>query len=697
VTGIVSQLVAPVGTTTVRYRLAYLQHLNEGGSAYLDDANLNLIAGPIPPVISNLSPLNMIFANPADGVNFNVSSPSGYTINNNAIRLTLNGTDVSSSLAISGSTSNKNVTYNGLQSNLTYTASITATDSFGFSVSANTYFETTWVGTPPIVYLWEAEDFDFTNGMYINIPQLCAVADNPNCYFGKVGTPGVDENNAGTSSFHQYRANDAVGTKASGDYFRKDHVLAGVSDYRIDPFLTDEWLNYTRDWSNGTFWVIGRISTDVNFSGSMTLSIVNPDTTTTDLGTFTIAHGRGWDTYDTVLLKDTNGNNAAVTLNGHATLRVTGGGNVLPGFFALVAGQIDLPTIGGLYPNGQQPFQYTNTLSFTLNTRGSTFPANGIAVLLDGVDVSSNLVITGSSSAKNVVYQNLLPNAPHVAIIAATNALGHGISVTNQFDTFSLDNYVVEAEDFDYGGGQYFTTWFPGIYNDYATPRDAAITNVDFHHIYISGQTNSYRSDGLPTFTDDDFLRPAYVFAGDYSMTYFGGGDWANFTRVYPAGNYNIYGRLSGGIGLTFKMYLDQVVSGTGTVNQVTRRLGMWQAPGRDYVNYDWVPLTDEGSAPVAVSLNGQTTLRITTTGYCNPNYFMLVPAVGVTVSATHSGGNLVLSFPTQPGVVYRVLYSTDLGGGNWTLLTSIAGDGTTKSVSDPTTAARRFYKIVAP
>src|SRR5216683_2664391 len=41
VTGSVSQLVAPVGTTVVRYRYAYLQTASEGGSGFFDDAVLN--------------------------------------------------------------------------------------------------------------------------------------------------------------------------------------------------------------------------------------------------------------------------------------------------------------------------------------------------------------------------------------------------------------------------------------------------------------------------------------------------------------------------------------------------------------------------------------------------------------------------------------------------------------------------------
>jgi hypothetical protein len=693
VTGAVSQVVAPPGTKTVRYRYCYLQAGSSGGSAYFDDAVLDQISGPIPPVISDVSPLNMIFVNPTDGVSFNVSSPAGVTISNGGVGLVLNGVDVSGNLAISGSSSNKTVAYHGLQSNLTYNASITVTDSFGFSASQNTYFETTWVGIPPIVYLWEAEDFDFTNGMYFDYPTLCTNEGNPNCYFGTVGVEGGDEHSSGSASSHLYRPDDAIGTLVSGDFLRKDHVDAGVFDYRIDPFNGGSWLNYTRDWSNSTFWVIARLSTDIGLSGTLTLSTVNPDQTTTDIGTFTINNGRGWTSFDNIYLKDTNGNIAAVTLNGKATLRLTSGGNLLPNFLALVAGQIDLPQISGLYPTGTQPFENTNTLSFTITSSGATIPASGIAITLDGVNISSNLVITGTGSAKSVVYPALQTNAPHLAIITVTNSLGHGILLTNAFDTFSQNNYMVEAEDFDYDAGQFITPWFP---NAYATL--GAATNIDFQHSPFAGQAFTYRSDGIPEDKTADFLRQAFVdvLGTDYDLTWFGNGDWANYTRVYPSGSYYVYGRFSG-LG-SYAMDLNQVASGAGTTNQVTKRLGRWGALGRGYRVYDWVLLTDDTlSVPVVVNVSGQNTLRIATTGNTNPNYFMLVPASGITLSAARSNGRNVLSFPTQAGVPYRVFYSNDLGLGNWTLLSTILGDGTSKSITDASSAAVRFYKVVAP
>src|ERR1035437_6108517 len=301
VTGTVSQVVAPLGTTTVRYRFVYVQVASEGGSCYFDSAVLNQVSCPVPPVIGGLFPLNMIFVNPSDGISFNVSSPSGFTINNSAIGLVVNGLNVSGSVAISGSSSNKNVAYHGLQSNTVYTASITVTDAFNLTATANTYFETTWVGVPPALSLWEAEDLDSPNGMYYDFPALCNTIGSPNCYFGTVGVEGVDEHSSGSAPNHVYRPDDAVGTLISGDYARKDHYLANAFDYRIDPFNFNMWLNYTRDWSNGTYWVIGRLSTDVGLNGTLTLSAVT-DTTSTDLGTFTINGGHGWSTFDNVYL-----------------------------------------------------------------------------------------------------------------------------------------------------------------------------------------------------------------------------------------------------------------------------------------------------------------------------------------------------------------------------------------------------------
>jgi hypothetical protein len=157
--------------------------------------------------------------------------------------------------------------------------------------------------------------------------------------------------------------------------------------------------------------------------------------------------------------------------------------------------------------------------------------------------------------------------------------------------------------------------------------------------------------------------------------------------------------RSSGLSGYHYSMSLDQVVDGAGTTNQVTQQLGQWNAVGNGAQSYGWVPLTDNGlAAPAAVKLGGLGTLRLSTaTGDCYPNYFMLVPAAGINLSAAMAGSNVAISFPTQTGVIYRVFYRETLTDGAWTLLATVFGDGTVKSVSDPGTASQRFYEVTSP
>ena len=146
-------------------------------------------------------------------------------------------------------------------------------------------------------------------------------------------------------------------------------------------------------------------------------------------------------------------------------------------------------------------------------------------------------------------------------------------------------------------------------------------------------------------------------------------------------------------------MALDEVVNGVGTTNQTTRTLGQWGAVGKDNQTHAWVPLTDAGLvAPIRVSLRGLGTLRLSTsTGNCHPSYLMFVPATGIPVSAVKSDANVQVSFPTQTGVVYRVFYQTGLTSGTWSLLTTVLGDGSVKTVSEPATSLQRYYKVVAP
>ena len=164
----------------------------------------------------------------------------------------------------------------------------------------------------------------------------------------------------------------------------------------------------------------------------------------------------------------------------------------------------------------------------------------------------------------------------------------------------------------------------PGITRSWAQPPTSTFGTAPFE-----GEQYPYRSSGIPHEIARDYLRQRFLDWGatDYQLAWFGAGDWANYTRIFPTNRFFIYAR-SAGFG-PYSMELAEVISGPGTPNQTTRSLGHWNAVGRDNQTHAWVPLVEPGSAdPAQVSLGDQATLRLATgTGNCHPSYFMLVPA----------------------------------------------------------------------
>jgi hypothetical protein len=104
------------------------------------------------------------------------------------------------------------------------------------------------------------------------------------------------------------------------------------------------------------------------------------------------------------------------------------------------------------------------------------------------------------------------------------------------------------------------------------------------------------------------------------------------------------------------------------------------------------VPLEDSNGQLVTLVLGGQSTLRLTDGG-ANLNFLVLTPAVSLQGAVI--GGNLDLQFGTETGFHYTVLYKSQLSDAIWTVLSTVVGDGTVKTIADPVTAgAGRFYKL---
>jgi len=292
--------------------------------------------------------------------------------------------------------------------------------------------------------------------------------------------------------------------------------------------------------------------------------------------------------------------------------------------------------------------------------------------------------------------------ARYTAVITVQDANTNVATTTIYFDTFQPTNVTWEREDFDFGGGQFIDDPAPTsgpAANSYFGLD--AVYGVDYSYETADPATpyNYYQRFSLGIDYCGDYPPLAkYVTAQltdpnvrDFNLAYWTSNSWANYTRTYPAGTYNVYARMASGTGGSVQ--LDQITP------SATNHLGQFTLSDWGWGIYNWWPLVDGNGQLVTVSLGGESTLRATTDGSANANRFMLVaPLAAVTspeIGATVSGGSIMLSFPTQSGRVYQVWGKDNLNDVTWTLLATLSGNDAVRSWSEPATEAHRFYRLI--
>ncbi len=293
--------------------------------------------------------------------------------------------------------------------------------------------------------------------------------------------------------------------------------------------------------------------------------------------------------------------------------------------------------VSNLTPDGSVLMSCTNTLSFTAASPNGIDPS-GIAVSVNGVDVSSSLVVGGTASSRTVTYPGL-PVNPTVVSTTNINGVGITIHVTDQsgvsatssyaYDAFAPDNFTWEGEDYDFNGGGYadvLTNAFNAAINPYYQAAGVQVVDYNVNQgANSAAQSQVYRSisdiaateyslgagnnggnsigelmrqnvrDALakdPNFRDVDlgyFDGPAT--SGGSPV--FGTPNWVNYTHTYPTGAFNIYVRAAFG-GSSGGSTLSQVTSGWGTPTQTTTNLGIFPLSNTGgWATFAWVPLRD--------------------------------------------------------------------------------------------------------
>jgi len=696
-------------------------------------ANTNL------PVISNVYPNGQVLFQSTNKLVFTVSS-SVTTIPTANIHLTLGGVDVSSGLVFSGGPSTWNVSYTGLQPNQTYATVIQVTDN-----NANTANATLNIDTWNPVFQVEAEDFDFNGGQYIDNP-LPTTGPAVNSYYGRVGVNDVDEYNrnaappyAGASASN-YRPNDPIATTLVTDAARQQFITAGASDYNVGFLGPGFWQNITKTWPSGTYNVYGRFASGANIGtlyASWSKVIAGWGTTnqvTQHIGSFGIPSTNGYSSYLYEPMMDQFGNYAQVTLGGTNTIRVTeltlnnsdqpnlAAYGLNCNFYMLLNARTDQARIDSVYPNGTTQQQQTNILSFVASSPTYGINTTNIHVTLNGTDVSSGLIFSGSSASWNVNYPGLQPNTSYTAVITVTDNNNQTHTTTVNFDTFNPNNFTWEAEDYDFdptqspipnGSSLRFIdnpalTSVPASNSYVGQEGDGGqlVAPIDYAAVFgsIVPGTHTYRPlDYISAEVTSDTLRPKYYNAiltndnpsiADYDVNYWATNGWINYTRTFPTGSFYLLARLSAGNG-AFNLQCTQVTNGVGTATQMTNYLGSFKGSGTSFATWQNVYLTDAATNRIILPFSGVETLQFIGDYNEDVNYFELVPLTPLSpvITASVSGSNIQLSFPTQSGFSYTMYYKNNLTDSSWTQLGSqVTGNGSVQSVSDSLSQSHRFY-----
>src|SRR5205823_229706 len=97
--------------------------------------------------------------------------------------------------------------------------------------------------------------------------------------------------------------------------------------------------------------------------------------------------------------------------------------------------------------------------TFAIVTKeGTGVGADGIGITVNGFDRTGNLTISGSDTNRLGALGGLVVNGIYHVRLRVTDLAGMTANYIADFDTFSRTNFTFEAEDFNFGGGQFLDT-----------------------------------------------------------------------------------------------------------------------------------------------------------------------------------------------------------------------------------------------
>ena len=330
-----------------------------------------------PQVVSRTPASYANFYSPAGGIMFTATTlTTTNAINTNAIRLFLNGFNVSSDLAISGPSpaTNASVSFNGLAANNVYDARVELQDALGRKTTNAWTFDTfadAYLASAAAKNI-ECEEYDFqdmgdgitfydyptvsgytTNGSQVNVgfPNTYADRTGVNSNPSVGATPPFDffdwdtspHSNQPGAAENEFRSLDSVGTQngsleyqyaLSGnapywrgyDNLRQKYLTAqpdgSLVECGVERTEGGEWLNYTRTFSANDVYNV-YLRHGCSLTQTLSLDQIGTGPNTNNLGTFNCVNAFSHINFRYAPLLDSSGKLAVVSLDGTNTLRLT--------------------------------------------------------------------------------------------------------------------------------------------------------------------------------------------------------------------------------------------------------------------------------------------------------------------------------------------------------------------------------------
>jgi hypothetical protein len=293
-----------------------------------------------------------------------------------------------------------------------------------------------------------------------------------------------------------------------------------------------------------------------------------------------------------------------------------------------------LPKVTAASPANGADVPRNTALSFQITDNSTALNPGSIQLKVDGAAVTPTV-----SKADDVTTITYNPGQAAIGAHAVqlTFADVNGASQTttlnytaNAFGT--IGQFLIEAEDFNFGGGQTKAAASTMPYTGGAYDGLSAVANVDYAS-NDGNESDAYRKGEAPNknINDNggDNNRGLWVNTVNYKLGWTDNGDWSNYTRTIPNGFYEVWIGLShGNTGDTdCRATLQKVTSDASQPNQTVEQLGSFVGKGTGgWGTNRQFPLVDGSGNKKVISIGGgSTTLRVTMDSG-DFDYFVLIP-----------------------------------------------------------------------